>query len=60
MMVKPVPLTLQEYPRGVYGCTCQSRAASLFRDYEGARYYFCCAACGPRFDADPAKYVAAA
>lgn len=37
-----------------------AEAAGLFRDYEGARYYFCCAGCGPRFDADPAKYVATA
>lgn len=37
-----------------------AEAAGLFRDYEGSRYYFCCAACGPLFDADPAKYAAAA
>ncbi|CDK01187.1 YHS domain protein [Microbacterium sp. C448] len=37
-----------------------AESAGLFRDYEGTRYYFCCAACGPRFDADPAKYAAAA
>ncbi len=37
-----------------------AEVAGLFRDYEGTRYYFCCAGCGPRFDADPAKYVAAA
>ncbi|MFJ3472113.1 YHS domain-containing protein [Microbacterium maritypicum] len=37
-----------------------AEAAGLFRDYEGTRYYFCCAGCGPAFDADPAKYVAAA
>jgi Cu+-exporting ATPase len=34
-------------------------AAGLFRDYEGERYYFCCAGCGPAFDADPARYAAA-
>lgn len=33
-------------------------AAGLYRDYEGERYYFCCAGCGPAFDADPAKYAA--
>lgn len=37
-----------------------AEAAGLFRDYEGARYYFCCAGCGPLFDVDPSKYVAAA
>ncbi|MEB4613635.1 hypothetical protein [Leucobacter sp. M11] len=33
-------------------------AAGLFRDFAGERYYFCCAGCGPAFDADPAKYAA--
>ncbi|MEU4016227.1 MULTISPECIES: YHS domain-containing protein [unclassified Microbacterium] len=37
-----------------------AEAAGLFRDWEGTRYYFCCAGCGPAFDADPAKYTAAA
>ena len=36
-----------------------AEAAGLFRDYEGNRYWFCCAGCGPRFDADPARYLAA-
>lgn len=34
-----------------------AEAAGLVRDYEGVRYYLCCAACGPMFDADPAKYA---
>lgn len=29
----------------------------LFRDYNGTRYYFCCDACGPMWDADPARYA---
>jgi YHS domain-containing protein len=29
----------------------------LFRDYKGNRYWFCCASCGPAFDADPEKYA---
>ena len=37
-----------------------AEAAGLARDYEGVRYYLCCAACGPMFDADPAKYAHAA
>jgi hypothetical protein len=37
----------------------QAEAAGLFRDHEGERFWFCCAACGPLFDADPAKYAAA-
>lgn len=35
-----------------------AEAAGLFRDYEGQRYWFCCAGCGPAFDADPAKHAA--
>ncbi|MFP5368155.1 MAG: YHS domain-containing protein [Actinomycetes bacterium] len=36
-----------------------AEAAGLYRDYEGNRYWFCCAGCGPAFDADPAKYGSA-
>ncbi|WP_245827709.1 YHS domain-containing protein [Sinomonas mesophila] len=36
-----------------------AEAQGLVRDYEGNRYYLCCAACGPLFDADPEKYLAA-
>ncbi|GAA2887346.1 YHS domain-containing protein [Microbacterium esteraromaticum] len=35
-----------------------AEAAGLFRDFEGQRYYFCCAGCGPAFDSDPAKFAA--
>ncbi len=37
-----------------------AEAQGLFRDYNGQRYWFCCAACGPLFDADPDKYAHAA
>ena len=37
-----------------------AEAAGLYRDYEGKRYWFCCAACGPLFDADPDRYANAA
>lgn len=37
-----------------------AEAQGLYRDHEGQRYWFCCAACGPLFDADPAIYVDAA
>jgi YHS domain-containing protein len=37
----------------------EAEAAGLVRDYEGNRYWLCCAACGPLFDADPAKYATA-
>ena len=37
----------------------QAEAAGLYRDHNGQRYWFCCAACGPMFDADPDEYAAA-
>ncbi|RDV44745.1 hypothetical protein DOE76_11000 [Leifsonia sp. ku-ls] len=37
----------------------KAEAAGLYRDYNGERYWFCCAGCAPRFDANPAAYVAA-
>jgi YHS domain-containing protein len=37
-----------------------AEAAGLFRDYNGQRYWLCCDACGPLFDADPARYATAA
>lgn len=36
-----------------------AEAAGLYRDHDGQRYWFCCAACGPMWDADPDKYAAA-
>ena len=38
----------------------ESEEAGFFRDYEGERYWLCCAGCGPRFDADPARFAALA
>lgn len=35
----------------------KAEAAGLYRDYRGQRYWFCCAACGPLFDADPDRYA---
>ncbi|MFE7706382.1 hypothetical protein ACFU6I_11400 [Streptomyces sp. NPDC057486] len=37
-----------------------AEAQGLFRDYNGSRHWFCCASCGPLFDADPARYATAA
>lgn len=37
-----------------------AEAAGLYRDYQGQRYWFCCAACGPLFDANPDQYANAA
>ena len=36
-----------------------AEAAGLYRDHNGQRYWFCCAACGPMWDADPDEYAAA-
>ena len=44
--------------RGNYVDKAEAEAKGLIRDYDGTRYYFCCAACGPLFDADPGKYLA--
>lgn len=37
----------------------QAEEAGLYRDYQGQRYWLCCASCGPLFDADPERYAAA-
>jgi YHS domain-containing protein len=37
-----------------------AEAQGLFRDHNGNRYWFCCASCGPAFDADPDKYATTA
>ena len=37
-----------------------AEAAGLVRDHDGQRYWLCCAACGPLFDADPDRYANAA
>jgi YHS domain-containing protein len=31
--------------------------AAGFQDYEGKRYYFCCAGCPETFAKEPAKYA---
>jgi Cu2+-exporting ATPase len=38
----------------------EAEAAGFYRDVEGERYWFCCGGCGPRFDADPERFIAAA
>ncbi len=37
----------------------QAEEAGLYRDYQGQRYWLCCASCGPLFDPDPDRYAAA-
>lgn len=46
--------------RGNYVNKVDAEAAGLVRELDGTKYYLCCAACGPLFDADPEKYAAAA
>ena len=46
--------------RGSTVVKADAEAKGLFRDYEGQRYWFCCAACEAPFDADPARYAMAA
>ncbi|MET4098519.1 YHS domain-containing protein [Agrococcus sp. UYP10] len=46
--------------RGNYVNKADAEAAGLVREHEGQKYYLCCAACGPLFDAAPEKYAAAA
>lgn len=38
----------------------EAEEAGFYRDYDGERYWLCCAGCGPRFDADPERFVVAA
>ncbi|UOQ59305.1 YHS domain-containing protein [Leucobacter rhizosphaerae] len=45
--------------RGNFVNKADAEAKGLVREYEGTKYYLCCAACGPLFDADPEKYVSA-
>lgn len=58
---EPAAADLAECPvmPGNFVVKATAEAAGLFRDHEGTRYWFCCAGCGPRWDADPASYVAA-
>ncbi len=37
----------------------EAEEAGLYRDYQGQRYWLCCASCGPLFDADPELYAPA-
>ena len=36
----------------------EAESAGLVRDHRGQRYWLCCDACGPLFDADPERYAA--
>lgn len=38
----------------------QAEEAGLYRDHNGQRYWFCCEACAPLFDANPEQYANAA
>ncbi len=41
----------------VCGMTVDEKSAAATRVHEGTTYYFCCARCGARFEADPAAYL---
>lgn len=41
----------------VMGAPVANTEGAAFQDFEGKRYYFCCADCPPKFKADPAKYA---
>jgi YHS domain-containing protein len=60
-LLGPSAAEIAECPvmRGSTVVKAEAEAKGLFRDYEGQRYWFCCAACEAPFDADPAKYAAA-
>jgi YHS domain-containing protein len=60
-LLGPTADELAECPvmRGSTVVKADAEAKGLFRDYEGRRYWFCCAGCEAPFDADPAKYAAA-
>ncbi|MFF9565656.1 YHS domain-containing protein [Leifsonia sp. NPDC014704] len=60
-LLGPTAADLAECPvmKGSIVVKADAEAAGLFRDYEGNRYYLCCAGCGPKFDAAPAQYATA-
>ncbi|MCI0156522.1 YHS domain-containing protein [Leifsonia shinshuensis] len=60
-LLGPTATDLAECPvmQGSLVVKADAEAAGLYRDYEGTRYYLCCAGCGPKFDADPARYATA-
>ncbi len=41
----------------VCGMTVDEKSAASTRVHEGTTYYFCCARCGTKFEADPAAYL---
>ena len=43
----------------VTGETGVVTAETDYSDYEGKRYYFCCAGCKPKFEKEPKKFAAA-
>ncbi|ANJ25743.1 hypothetical protein [Agromyces aureus] len=61
LLGQDTPEDLAECPvmKGSTVVKSKAEAAGLYRDVDGVRYWFCCAGCGPKFDADPAAYIAA-
>lgn len=60
-LLGPAPDELAECPvmKGSTVVKADAEAAGLYRDYQGTRYWFCCAACEPLFDSNPAQYATA-
>ncbi len=53
----PAPVTTKD---PVCGMTVDPATAKHKTEHAGATYYFCCAGCRTKFEADPAKYLAKA
>jgi len=54
------PAARTEAPDPICGMRVQVSAARYVSEVAGRRYYFCCAGCKARFDADPARHAASA
>ena len=61
LLSQATPDELAECPvmKGSTVVKSTAEAAGLYRDVDGTRYWFCCAGCAPKFDGDPAAYIAA-
>lgn len=44
---------------GRFVAKAKAEAKGWVRQFAGRTYWLCCAGCVPKFDADPARYVAA-
>lgn len=44
---------------GRFVAKAKAQARGWVREYAGRTYWLCCAGCGPKFDADPARFAVA-